>query len=99
MELAQSSSPDATIAPQVLMTNALEHTAGSNPRAASLQPLSGAYTRGANLSSRKALLDGQLLWRFVSLDRLTQCRLTRAIGTSVGIVLNNLAEIDIQAFR
>jgi cleavage and polyadenylation specificity factor subunit 1 len=74
---------------QSMMVNALEHTAGANPRAGG-----GA---GGGDRARRHILDGQLLWRFISLDRQFQHQLTRAVGTTVERVLSNLQELDLNA--
>lgn len=45
--------------------------------------------------TKKNMLDGTLLWRFVGLDARTQHDLTRAIGTTVDRVMANLLDIDL----
>jgi hypothetical protein len=47
------------------------------------------------LEKKRGILDGNLLYKFITLDPCTQIELTAAMGTTVDIVMDNLLEIDI----
>ncbi|KAG5187769.1 Cleavage/polyadenylation specificity factor, A subunit [Tribonema minus] len=82
---------------QGVMCNALEHGAGVNPRGARLFRSQLPAAAAAEGGRMKGVLDGALLWRFVSLPAQVQCELTRAIGTTVDAVLLSLLDVDAQA--
>jgi hypothetical protein len=46
------------------------------------------------LRKKKGVLDGTILWKFVCLDTETQLEITSAMGTTVEMVLDNLAEVE-----
>lgn len=52
---------------------------------------------GSPLRSPQArnVLDGQLLFAYVSLDRRLQEELARAVGTERAVALDNLLELDL----
>jgi len=78
---------------QAVMVNALPHDCALNPRLFRLieQPSIAMEERKRNF------LDGQLVWRYVSLDARLQEEMAAAIGTSRDVILDNLLEIDIMS--
>ena len=67
-----------------------QHVAALNPRAHRL-----AKQTPIDIAKRqKKVLDGALLWRFVSLDLRDQTKLCLALGTTVEAVLRAMLEID-----
>jgi hypothetical protein len=44
---------------------------------------------------KRGILDGSLLWKFVSLDVRTQDELAGAMGVSADVILDNLLDIDV----
>lgn len=74
------------------MVNALPHACALNPKGYRLREAEGA---GSFVPERKkTFLDGELLWRYVSLDVRTQEDLAEAVGTDRDAVLDSLQEID-----
>ena len=74
---------------QQIMSAALETGLALNPR---------DFRRFRSLKPRpppkRGILDGSLLWKFVSLEVSLQDELTAAMGTSTDLVLENLHELD-----
>jgi len=71
---------------QGVMTNALAHNASLHPD----------RNRLASLRTR-SILDGALLWRYVSLDATLRRDLARAIGSDTNVILNSLLAVDAAA--
>mmetsp|Transcript_6135 Transcript_6135/g.9814 ORF Transcript_6135/g.9814 Transcript_6135/m.9814 type:complete len:159 (+) Transcript_6135:267-743(+) len=74
---------------QGVMVNAIQHNAGLNPRAFRL-----FVPRGFHSGRKKNVINGSLVWQFVSLDSRFQHRLASAIGTTVSMIFSNLLEIE-----
>jgi hypothetical protein len=74
---------------QAVMVNALPHTCALNPRAFRLMEY-----RGFLEDRKRMFLDGELLWRYVSLDVRTQEDLAEVVGITRDVVLDNLLEIE-----
>lgn len=74
---------------QYLMSVSLQHVCALNPRDYRL--LKSTQFR---LEKKKNVLDGSLLWRYVSLDKSQQEFLATSIGTSAATILDNLYEIE-----
>ena len=75
---------------QQIMGMAIEASCGLNPREFRI-----LKTKRFQLEKKKGVLDGNLLWLFITLERSLQDELTAAMGTTVDIVLDNLLEIDL----
>jgi cleavage and polyadenylation specificity factor subunit 1 len=75
---------------QGVMVNALPHPCALSPRAYRLFEPRATLLEGR----KKGFLDGELLWRFVALDAVTQEDLAGAVGMSREAVFDLLLEID-----
>mmetsp|Transcript_20261 Transcript_20261/g.20377 ORF Transcript_20261/g.20377 Transcript_20261/m.20377 type:complete len:571 (+) Transcript_20261:3-1715(+) len=73
-----------------VMSTALETTCGLNPREHRNLKSCRVLT-----NKKRGVLDGNSLFRFVTLEPSTQLELTGAMGTTVDIVMDNLLEIDV----
>ena len=74
------------------------HLAGLNPRAfagvqATEDQVGGTASR-VHRSSLGGVVDGRLVWRFASLDRVAQRKLAHSIGTMPETILDDLSEIE-----
>jgi hypothetical protein len=65
--------------------------AGLNPKASAAARL----PRTAHRRRKTNIIDGRLVWRFVSLERLAQRKLALLIGTTVETILDDLLCIDL----
>lgn len=74
---------------QQIMSAALETGLALNPR--DFRKFRSLKTRPP---PKRGVLDGSLLWRFVSLEVSLQDELTASMGTSTDLVLENLHELD-----
>lgn len=74
---------------QQIMSTALESSFALNPRDFRVFRSSRTKT-----NVKKGLLDGTILWKFVSLDAKLQDELTASMGTSTDLMLENLHELD-----
>ncbi len=76
---------------QQIMSTSISTTCCLNPREFRVMKTSKPYL----LEKKRGILDGNLLYKFVTLDPSTQIELTAAMGTTVDIVMDNLLEIDV----
>jgi cleavage and polyadenylation specificity factor subunit 1 len=74
---------------QQILSTALETSLALNPR-----DFRVFRTSKVQPPSKKGVLDGTVLWRFVSLEASLQDELTASIGTTTDLVLENLHELD-----
>jgi cleavage and polyadenylation specificity factor subunit 1 len=44
---------------------------------------------------KRGILDGKLLWKFITLDINTQLEITQAMGTTIDRIMDNLQEIEL----
>eukprot|EP00968_Pinguiococcus_pyrenoidosus_P002347 scaffold129_cov254-Pinguiococcus_pyrenoidosus.AAC.4 len=81
---------------QTILEKALWHPAGCNPRThrrPKLRRFGSAYTVETD-DTWKNILDGELLWRFVSLPVKMQEEFALAVGVTVPKVLTSLLDLD-----
>lgn len=78
---------------QAVMVNALPHPGAFNPRGFRL-----VEARGFVQERKKAVLDGELLWRYCGLDVGVQEDLAGAVGTSREAILETLLEVDMMTW-
>ena len=86
--MADTSAKNVKVKKQNLDDN--KASCGLNPREFRI-----LKTKRFQLEKKKGVLDGNLLWLFITLERSLQDELTAAMGTTVDIVLDNLLEIDL----
>lgn len=75
---------------QAIMVNALPHICSLNPRGFRL-----FEARGFLKERKKNVLDGTLLWQYVSMHVNLQMELADAAQTSRDVILDSLLEIDL----
>ncbi len=78
---------------QAVMVNALPHPGAFNPRGFRL-----VEARGFLQERKKAVLDGELLWRYCGLDLTTQEDLAGAVGSTREAILDTLLEVDMMTW-
>lgn len=76
------------------MVNALPHHGGLNPVTFRLCRWEGKQLR----ARKKNILDGQLLWQFLSLPYDLQRQLSRSMGTTPEVITDTLLEFDLAAW-
>ncbi|PRP79749.1 cleavage and polyadenylation specificity factor subunit 1-like [Planoprotostelium fungivorum] len=76
---------------QSRLNSMIPHTAGLNPRG---YRATGRRKMTRN-EARNDMLDGDLIWQYLSLDHIDQRRLARAIGTTQEQILRNMMDIDL----
>ena len=76
---------------QLCMNTGLPHTAGLSPRGFGLH----RYGRRVPSLNPKPILDGDLLWRFLSLDSRVQDKFAQQIGTTSKQIIDNLLKVDL----
>lgn len=76
---------------QKVMTYSLPHAGGLNPKAYRLFNAKAAW----HPIRAKKIIDGPLVWTYVSLDRRLQRQLARAIGTTPARILHSLRQLDL----
>eukprot|EP00698_Gefionella_okellyi_P000539 TRINITY_DN10481_c0_g1_i1.p1 TRINITY_DN10481_c0_g1~~TRINITY_DN10481_c0_g1_i1.p1 ORF type:complete len:1389 (-),score=267.20 TRINITY_DN10481_c0_g1_i1:15-4181(-) len=77
---------------QAKMITALPHVAGLNPKAFRA-PFNPDHL---NFTPHAAMLDGDLLFRYLGLDVALQRELARMIGTTKEMIVENLLEVDMR---
>ena len=78
---------------QTIMSNALQSHGGGNPR--EFRRFRNHSGNVESVETKNGVLDGKSLLRFCSLDLISQNELSRCIGTSPEVVLQNLLEIQL----
>ncbi|XP_046675732.1 cleavage and polyadenylation specificity factor subunit 1-like [Homalodisca vitripennis] len=75
---------------QNVLVNQVQHTAGLNPKAyrqyKSWSKLQGNPARG--------VIDGELVWTYLSLPVLERAEIAKKIGTKVDEIIDDLGEIE-----
>ena len=79
------------LALQKLMTYALPHAGGLNPKDFRLF----RAPESTRLHRDKHVVDGSLVWKYVSLDRRLQREIARAINTTVDRILASLRDVEL----
>lgn len=75
----------------IQMTFNLPHIAGLNPFAYRLfRPETASH-----VANRKNVVDGELIWQYLHLDRVQQQELARHVGSSPEQIIDNLRELDL----
>ncbi|TPX33999.1 2-dehydropantoate 2-reductase [Synchytrium microbalum] len=84
------------------LVNGLQHVAGLNPRGyrqgQSRGPPQGAAQILGGMTNTRSTMDGDLIWQFASLSVSQQREIAKSIGSSVERIMDDLLEIQHNAF-